>query len=734
MTTTEPRRSKRIKMALVAGLVVTLLAPSASAVAAPVRYEAEGARISQGVVSASHAGFSGTGFVDYANVVGSYVEWTVNATAAGAATLVFGFANGSTTNRPMDISVNGALAADELAFPGTGAWTTWRTATTTARLNAGTNTIRATATTANGGPNVDYLDVNLVPDPTNEYQAENATIFQGTVESNQAGFTGTGFVNYNNVVDSYVQWTVNVAQAGPFSLAFRYANGTTTNRPMDIRVNGALVAGGLAFPGTGAWTTWQTVTATAQLNAGTNTIRATATTANGGPNVDKLTLDPTASNVIRVSSISQLQGAADRAMPGDRIELADGVYTTSAPIRLTRSGTASAPITIAAQHVGAAEIRGSDGFTFDPVSYVVVSGFRFTHAGGVTLPADAHHLRFTRNVVQIAGSALNWVTVVGNDCEVDHNTFQNKSTEGVFLQISGPGESAMAQRTWVHHNYFFNHTFSGSNGGESIRLGFSFRQLSSAFAVVEYNLFERANGDSEAISVKSADNIVRFNTIRNSVGSIVLRHGNRNLVEGNLMLGGSAGIRFYDNDHVVINNVIQGGSGQIIAGSGTIVDDTTGSTAHARPDRVLVAFNTVVGNHTNLIQVGQGTADLGPNSCTFANNIVVGGGSGGLVHIDEGTNLVWQGNIVWAGTGGNMPSSGYRVVNPGLVLDAGGLRRLGSASSPAVDRAVGTYAQVTRDMDLQPRSGTKDVGADEFVTGAPNRRPLTTADVGPAAP
>src|SRR6266498_3042268 len=109
--------------------------------------------------------------------------------------------------------------------------------------------------------------------------------------------------------------------------------------------------------------------------------------------------------------------------------------------------------------------------------------------------------------------------------------------------------------------------------------------------------------------------------IRNSRGSIVLRHGNRTLVEGNLMIGGSSGIRFYENDHVIINNLIQGGSGQIIAGSGTIIDDTTGGTEHARPDRVLVAFNTIAGNRTDLIDVGWGNHEYGPDDCTFANNI-----------------------------------------------------------------------------------------------------------------
>ncbi len=434
---------------------------------------------------------------------------------------------------------------------------------------------------------------------------------------------------------------------------------------------------------------------------------------------------------ITVSSISALQSAADAAVPGDRIELTDGTYTTSGSITLRRSGTASAPITVAAQHVGRAEIRGSSGFAFSNADFVVVEGFRLTHSGTTTISSGSEHVRFTRNVVQLSGGT-NWVTVVGNDAEVDHNTFQNKSTQGVFLQISGPGDHDMAQRTWVHHNYFLNHTFGGDNGGESIRLGLSSRQLASAFAVVEYNLFEHADGDSEAISVKSSDNIVRFNTLRNTRGSIVLRHGNRNLVEGNLMLGSTAGLRFYENDHVLINNVIQGGTGQIIAGSGDIADDTDNGTEHARPDRVVVAFNTVVGNGTALLQVGQGTDRLGPNQCTFANNIFVGGGSGALLDIDEATGATWQGNIVFAGTGGNAPSSGFRVVNPALTVDAGGLNRL-SASSPAINAAVGSYPQVGRDLDLQTRSGTKDVGADEFVSGATPRRPLTTADVGPNA-
>jgi Alginate lyase/Carbohydrate binding module (family 6) len=123
------------------------------------------------------------------------------------------------------------------------------------------------------------------------YQAEDATISQGLVESNHTGFTGTGFVNYDNLVGSFVQFAVDAPAAGSATLTFRFANGTTVNRPMDIAVNGAVVAANRAFGSTANWDTWTTVTVSASLAAGANTVRATATTANGGPNLDQLAVD-----------------------------------------------------------------------------------------------------------------------------------------------------------------------------------------------------------------------------------------------------------------------------------------------------------------------------------------------------------------------------------------------------------------------------------------------------------
>ncbi|MBX7554002.1 PQQ-dependent sugar dehydrogenase [Streptomyces sp. tea 10] len=123
-----------------------------------------------------------------------------------------------------------------------------------------------------------------------DFQAEDALISQGTVATNHTGYTGTGFVDYTNVKGSSVEFTVSAATAGPASLTLRYANGTPTDRPMDLSVNGTVAAPAVSFPATTDWNTWAAKTVNVQLKAGTNTIRATATTDNGGPNLDSLSL------------------------------------------------------------------------------------------------------------------------------------------------------------------------------------------------------------------------------------------------------------------------------------------------------------------------------------------------------------------------------------------------------------------------------------------------------------
>jgi glucose/arabinose dehydrogenase len=120
--------------------------------------QAEDATLSNATVATNHTGFTGTGFVDYANQAGGYVQFTVSRSAAGSATLTFRFSNASGATRPASVMVNGTTVTT-INFAATADWNTWTTASATVTLKSGSNTIRLTGTGATGGPNLDSLTI-----------------------------------------------------------------------------------------------------------------------------------------------------------------------------------------------------------------------------------------------------------------------------------------------------------------------------------------------------------------------------------------------------------------------------------------------------------------------------------------------------------------------------------------------------------------------------------------------
>ena len=120
------------------------------------------------------------------------------------------------------------------------------------------------------------------------YEAENATLSGPLVDSTYAGYSGTGYVDYQNPTGDNVVFTLTATASGTYPIAFRYANGSTGNRPLALQVNGVVAVSGLDFQPTGAWTTWAcTATNNVAFNAGVNTVRITDIGSNG-PNVDYL--------------------------------------------------------------------------------------------------------------------------------------------------------------------------------------------------------------------------------------------------------------------------------------------------------------------------------------------------------------------------------------------------------------------------------------------------------------
>jgi poly(beta-D-mannuronate) lyase len=309
----------------------------------------------------------------------------------------------------------------------------------------------------------------------------------------------------------------------------------------------------------------------------------------------------------------------------------------------------------------------------------------------------------------------------GSSNRIDHNIFQNKPTRGTFLLVLGEG-GHLVRDTIIDHNQFLNQSYAHGNGGECARIGNSALGPSPGGVVIEYNTFEHCNGDWEAVTIKSSNNIIRYNTFQNNEGSLTFRHGNSNTADGNIFIGGNNGIRVYGHDHRIINNYFANNTGQIssllgpiVIGIGTVpVDLSASNTEYSQPKNILIAHNTLNDNHAGIL-IGYGEGDHLPEKIIVANNIITAS-EGRLVEVLDGV-VTFKNNIFFptgSATIGDVPSSGYANVNPQLTNR--GKITSPSDSSPAIDAIPSSEAfGVTTDVDGQTRSGMFDTGADELV-------------------
>jgi hypothetical protein len=167
-------------------------------------------------------------------------------------------------------------------------------------------------------------------------EAETAALGGGVVASTlHAGYTGSGFADYQGNGTGYIEWTVSVPAAGTYSLNFRYANGGTADRPMAISVNGTTVSSSLSFPVTG-WTTWTVRSLSASLPAGSVRIRATELP--NGPNVDNLVVTGGATPT-RTATATATRTPTATATTG-----ATATRTATATVTPTTSGGACAGV------------------------------------------------------------------------------------------------------------------------------------------------------------------------------------------------------------------------------------------------------------------------------------------------------------------------------------------------------------------------------------------------------
>ncbi|MGB7328644.1 MAG: glycoside hydrolase family 2 TIM barrel-domain containing protein [Rubripirellula sp.] len=124
--------------------------------------QAEDATFSKAVIGNQGANFNGTGYLDFGQNKGAYVQWyQENDGDAGQTELLIRY-SGVTKGRPgraVKVTVNGKTVQEKLLLPNTKNWgRDWQTATIEIPVQRGANTIRLT-TIENGGMYIDEISV-----------------------------------------------------------------------------------------------------------------------------------------------------------------------------------------------------------------------------------------------------------------------------------------------------------------------------------------------------------------------------------------------------------------------------------------------------------------------------------------------------------------------------------------------------------------------------------------------
>jgi Chondroitinase B len=467
------------------------------------------------------------------------------------------------------------------------------------------------------------------------------------------------------------------------------------------------------------------------------------------------TTSPVSAAEFMVSSASDISTAMNSAQPGDTLVMTDGVWTNQR-IRFAGFGSAANPITLRPQTPGGVTLNGNSTLSISG-DWLVADGLNFEggalSSGNIVefrgSNGNATNSRFTNSaIVNYNPPDINtryfWVSLYGDNNRVDNNFFSGQDHSGVTVVEWADGTTSNNR---IDRNYFADRPEGNGNGFETIRIGTSSFSMSNSNVIVENNLFERTDGEIEIISNKTGGNTYRYNTFKDSAGTLTLRHGNGATVEGNFFLGQgknkSGGVRVIGEDHTIINNYfanLDDRADGVISLTAGVVNSPLNR--YFQVKNAVIAHNTFVDSNGPQVTFdylydpvpdpGNGELqNLLPENVTMANNLFRSSGAAIFEGL-EGSGWTWEGNIAFGGSlGPKSGAPGITVVDPQLALGPDGLWRPASWS-PAVNGGAGGYSGVlTDDMDGQARIGVFDVGADEFSTATIVRAPLSAGDVGP---
>jgi len=257
--------------------------------------------------------------------------------------------------------------------------------------------------------------------------------------------------------------------------------------------------------------------------------------------------------------------------------------------------------------------------------------------------------------------------IKGRHNAVDHCYIAGKSNRGPTVRVDLEGNKSIKNYHKITNNYFGPRPPKGGPSAETIQIGNSYTSMAPSYTLVANNFFDRCNGEVEVISSKTNFNEFRNNVFYKSEGSLVTRHGNYCIVDGNYFIGDEdseqiGGIRLIGTGHWVTNNYFYNLKGQVFRSPLAVMNGIPKSplNRYIQVTDVVVAHNSWI-NCTSPLQFGVGSnvdqKDVLPASeirserpirTTVANNLIYNtkGDEQPIVAHDSLDGINFQSNVI----------------------------------------------------------------------------------------
>lgn len=349
----------------------------------------------------------------------------------------------------------------------------------------------------------------------------------------------------------------------------------------------------------------------------------------------------------------QYQSAAKAAAAGDEIVLANGEWRDFDMV-ITGRGDAGNPISVGPQTPGQVILTGQSSLRIGG-EHIVVSGLVFKDGYSprgevISFRVSKDNLASNSRVTQVVIDGFSkpdryesdyWVGLYGRQNRFDHSHLAGKTNKGVTFAVRLDSEASRENGHRIDHNYFGPRPVLGSNGGETLRIGTSHYSMFNSNTLVEKNVFDRTDGEVEIISAKSGGNVFRENLFLRSRGALTLRHGDGNLVERNVFLGGgkdyTGGVRVINRNQTVRGNYMEGLRGFGFASALAVMNGVPNSPVnrYVEVENARIEGNTIVDSARITFGLGADTERSAvPTNTIFARNLLSGVKDGTFVEVD----------------------------------------------------------------------------------------------------